>query len=507
MPDQPPITPKRVSLVIASICLCIATSCSRSNPPAGAESANRLSRDKDRNVLETETFRGAEVSAKEIVFKVADCETENRNARLETVKAFARETTKDDQLIVSQIGNGCWYVATSSRLTVNELFDQLYSKIAINIAANPNSLQAPQVTNVEPNFIIRLQPQPGDQPVEGSPSDDYFQKGQLWGLSNQQRPGIDIDALRAWQLSKGSDKIVVGVIDTGVYYPHPDLQANVWRAPRDFKIRLGTEEISCPADTRGFNVVGMTAQERCDPLDEIGHGTHVSGIIGAVGDNHLGVVGVNWTTKILGLRFMRSGAGTAADAARAIDFAVELKKVLGADANIRVLNISWGYRKEHFSAYDTQMLGERIAVAGKEQILVVASAGEDGGNDNDLVEHYPSGYDLPNLVSVTAVDREGLLADRSNFGQKSVDLSAPGSEIYSTYTMNPDSYYRSGGTSMAAPFVSGAAALILSVPRCSGLSPAQLKDAIIRGVRPTRLPTITATGGMLNVYRSIEQCR
>ena len=256
--------------------------------------------------------------------------------------------------------------------------------------------------------------------------------------------------------------------------------------------------------------MGTTDAERCDPLDGIGnsgHGTHVSGIIGAVGDNQLGVVGVNWTTKILGLRFMRSGAGKASWATEAIDSAIELRKELGADANIRVLNISWGYRKGFFVDMESNMLRESVETAGKNQILIVASAGEDGGSDNDTVEHYPSGYLLTNLVSVTAIDREGLPADRVNFGLKTVDLSAPGSGIYSTYSRNlGDTYYRSGGTSMAAPFVSGAAALILSVPKCSKLSAEDLKKAILRGVTATRTAIPTSTGGMLNVYKSIELC-
>ncbi len=508
---QPLITQKRLFLVIALICLGLVANCSRTTPaPPNILSAQTSSQDAYR-VLETETFRDTEVSAREIVFKVADCETGDRKAFLSAVESFVRETFRDvdDKVQVSKIGNGCWYLATSSRLTVDRLFNQLQSKISLNLTGDSSPPQTPQVTDVEPNFIIRLQPSPDDQPVKGLPSDDYFQKGELWGLSNQQSPGIDIDALRAWEVSKGSDKIVVGVIDTGIYYDHPDLKRNVWTALKEFKITVGVKEFSCQAGTYGLNVVGTTKEERCDPLDGTdgsGHGTHVSGIIGAVGDNHVGVVGVNWTTKILALKFMRSGAGKASWATEAIDAAIELRKK--ADVNIRVLNISWGYRKGFFTDSESNMLRDSIETASENKILVVASAGEDGGSNNDIVEHYPSGYRLLNLISVTAIDRNGFPADRVNFGLTTVDLWAPGSGIYSTYPINlGDTYYRSSGTSMAAPFVSGAAALILSVePKCSELSASELKEAILRGVTATRTAIPTSTGGMLNVYKSIELC-
>jgi serine protease len=502
---------KRTLVATALFCICLGASCSSSQAPAG-QSSDRPLQVAESDALKTETFRGSEVSANEIVFKIADCDTVDRTAFLERVSTLAKGMTGDNQLVVSQVGNGCWFLATSSTLSASQLFDPFQSKVALNRAASPSPEELPQIIDAEPNFVIRLQPQPGDKPVEGSPSDDYFQRGELWGLLNQQRAGVDIDASRAWQISTGSKQIVVGVVDTGIYYLHPDLQANVWSAPKDFTITLGTDKIRCPAGSHGFNAVGKTEKERCDPLDGIrnkGHGTHVSGIIGAIGDNHVGVVGVNWNTKLLGLQFMRYDGGTVVNAARAIDFAIELKKQFGASADIRVLNISWGFRKASpsYSESDSDMLREKIEDAGKNGIIVVASAGEDGGSNNDNVEQYPSGFRLSNVISVTAIDRAGSLADRSNFGMTTVHLSAPGSEIYSTYAMNLGTdYYSSGGTSMAAAFVSGAAALILSVPRCSSLPPARLKEVILGGVKPTPTPTATSTGGMLDVYQSIEQC-
>jgi subtilisin family serine protease len=497
------------SFAAALFCICFGVSCSNSEAPP-AQSADAPQAD----ALKTEAFRGNEVSANEIVFKVADCETDDRTAFLARVTNIARELTGEEDIEVSQVGNGCWFLARSSRRSASELLDPFLSQIQLNRAAAPELKQVPEIVDAEPNFIIRLKPHPDDRPVQGSPDDDYFQRGELWGLANQQYPDVHIDALRAWQVSKGSQQIVVGVIDTGIYYLHPDLQANVWCAPRDFTVTLGTDKINCPSGSHGFNVVGRTDAERCDPLDGIrnpGHGTHVSGTIGAIGDNQRGVVGVNWTTRLLGLKFMKYGDGTAANAKRAIDFAVELKKELKLDADIRVLNLSWGYRSNVTTKSDSDMLREAIEDAGKKGILVVASAGEDGGSNNDEIEHYPSGFNLENVVSVTAIDRKGFLVDRANYGMTSVHLSAPGGEIYSTYSMNLGiDYYVSGGTSMAAAFVSGAAALILSVPQCSKLSPADLKQVILRGVSslptPSSTPIPTSSGGMLGVYKSIEQC-
>ncbi len=502
---------KRALVVTAFFCICLGTNCSTPQTPR-SQSVDGSLQVEESDAIKTEIFRGSEVSANEIVFKIADCETNDRTALLERVTTLAKGMSGDDKLVISEVGNGCWFLARSSTLSASQLFDPFESRVALNRAASPSPEELPQIIDAEPNFIIRLQPQPGDKPVEGSPSDDYFQRGELWGLLNQQYAGVDIDASRAWQISTGSRQIVVGVVDTGIYYLHPDLEANVWYAPKDFTITLGTDKIHCPAGSHGFNAVGKTEKERCDPLDGIhnkGHGTHVSGIIGAIGDNHVGVVGVNWNTKLLGLQFMRYDSGTVVNAARAIDFAIELKKQFGTSADIRVLNISWGFRKASpsYSESDSDMLREKIEDAGKNGIIVVASAGEDGGSNNDIVAHYPSGFTLSNVVSVTAIDRAGLLADRANFGMNSVHLSAPGSEIYSTYAMNLGTdYYSSGGTSMAAAFVSGAAALMLSVPRCSSLPPADLKEKILGGVRPTPTPTATLTGGMLDVYQSIELC-
>ena len=188
----------------------------------------------------------------------------------------------------------------------------------------------------EPNYI---------QEIQLTPNDPKF--GQLWGLNNTGQTvsgqvGIadaDIDAAEAWDVSTGSSSIVVGVIDTGVDFNHPDLAANIWSAPAAFSVTVGGQTINCPAGSHGFNSVTNT----CTPLDDNNHGTHCSGTIGGRGNNGTGVAGVNWTTSIMGLKFLTaSGSGDTADAIECIQFAIQAKQIFGAGANVRVLSNSWG---------------------------------------------------------------------------------------------------------------------------------------------------------------------
>jgi len=328
-------------------------------------------------------------------------------------------------------------------------------------------MRNPHVLYAEPNYIVT---------IDKTPNDPSY--GSLWGLPK-------ISAPSAWDMTTGTGAVVVGVVDTGVDYNHPDLAANTWSNPGVIN--------GCPQGTRGFNAITKT----CDPMDDVNHGTHVSGTIGAVGNNGTGVTGVNWTTKIMGLKMMdSSGGGSLAAAIAAIDWAVTAKQ---AGVNVRVLNNSWG-----IGEYFSQALLDEISKAASWDILFVASAGNDTSN-NDVTPKYPASYGTSNEIAVAATTSTDGLAWFSNYGANSVDLGAPGESILSTTPNN--TYSTFDGTSMAAPHVSGAAALILSASACSQATVNELKSIILSNVDPvTSLSGKVTTAGRLNVSKAIQNC-
>ena len=342
-----------------------------------------------------------------------------------------------------------------------------------------------RVRFAEPNYIYR---------AAALPADPGF--GSLWGLRNTGQtfnnqtgvPGADIGATAAWDVTRGSSGIVVGVVDTGVDYAHPDLATNIWRAPAGWSLK------GCGAGSHGYRVINGAAS--CDPMDDQGHGTHVAGTIGATGNNNAGVTGVNWSVGLMALKFLSAtGSGTTADAIAVIDYALKARQ---AGVNLRVLNFSWG------GAGYSQPLRDQLAVAHQQGILVVAAAGNEAKN-NDAAPAYPAGYDLPNVVSVAATDNRDQLASFSNYGATSVDLGAPGVDIVSTVTAG--GYGFMSGTSMATPHVAGAAALVLSAPGLGGLGAEALKARLLDcGTPVPALAGKTVTGKRLQVARAIAGC-
>lgn len=340
----------------------------------------------------------------------------------------------------------------------------------------------PEVEYAEPNYILYA--------TDSVPNDPAFP--QLWGLQNPFTPVADIGAVKAWDVSKGSSSVVVAVVDTGVDYTHPDLAANIWSAPTPFTVTISGVNMPCPAGTHGFNAI----TNACDPKDDNNHGTHVSGTIGAIGNNGVGVVGVNWTTKIMGAKFLSaSGSGSTADAVEAIEFVIQAKQIFGALANVRVLSNSWG------GGGASQSLGDAITKANTNNMLFVAAAGNAAAN-NDTGPFYPANFTNENVLAVAATTNIDGLASFSNYGVTSVDLGAPGVGIVSTTRNNTYASY--SGTSMATPHVAGTAALVLSV--CN-LSTAALKSNLMSTVtHVASLAGITVTGGRLNADAAIRAC-
>jgi len=326
--------------------------------------------------------------------------------------------------------------------------------------------------------------------INAKPNDPDFD--QQWGLNNLGqdggKQGSDIHALEAWKDTRGSKDIVVAVLDSGVDYSHVDLRSNIWARP-DSVPAYYDDELGEFNDEHGYNGTDPLS----DPMDDNGHGTHCAGIIGAEGDNDEGIAGINWNVQIMPLKFLgRGGFGTTADAIKAINYAIDRKK---AGVNLRVINASWG------STQNSKALEDTIRAAGDAGILFVAAAGNNG-TDNDKRPHYPSNYDLPNVISVAATDRTDTLTSFSNFGIKSVHIAAPGRDIESTWLGN--AYRDASGTSMAAPHVAGVAALILSAE--PNLTVTQLRTRILRSV--DKLPALTgkvSSGGRLNAAKALEK--
>ena len=356
------------------------------------------------------------------------------------------------------------------------------------------------VLYAEPNYEIKL-----DDPTGVSDSDrilqrDFDQQNPLlpndpmfkdqWALYNTGQSGgktkADISALLAWAKTKGSKDVVVAVLDSGVDYTHKDLAVNMWVRP-DNVPQYKDEQLGTFNDLRGFNA----ADNFSDPMDDNGHGTHCAGIIGAEGDNDEGIAGINWKVEIMPLKFMgRGGFGTTKDAIEAINYAIDRKR---NGVNVRVINASWG------STMYSKALEDAIRAAGEEGILFVAAAGNNGSS-NDRSPHYPSNYDLPNVISVAALDRSDALASFSNYGVKTVHVAAPGKDILSTW-LNED-YREASGTSMATPYVAGVAGLILSSePK---LSVEKLRERVLKSTdKLDALDGKVETGGRINAAKAL----
>ncbi|MBF0297086.1 MAG: S8 family serine peptidase [Oligoflexia bacterium] len=351
-----------------------------------------------------------------------------------------------------------------------------------------------------------------------------------------QRPGVDpkftnqwgmkdIGVLEAHKITKGSPDMIVAVIDTGVDYTHEDLVANIWKNNREMGLDTDGKDKSSNGiddDGNGYidDVIGWDfVQNDNKPFDlttsiwemimgggNPGHGTHCAGNVAAHSDNSLGIIGVAPNVRIMPLRFLsEKGEGSTADALKAIQYAI----ANGA----RVLSNSWGSEGEDSSEGQTnQALRDVITYAGTKGVLFIAAAGNGHNgvgydNDADAKPGYPASYDMENIISVAAIDLNNNLGSFSNWGKKSVDLAAPGVRVYSTV---PGNIYNDvvldfmgttvywDGTSMAAPHVSGAAALYWS--KYPNKSWSEVKNAILNSTQ--KIPSMnnkSVTGGKLNV--------
>lgn len=335
------------------------------------------------------------------------------------------------------------------------------------------------VEYAEPNYRLYALETP---PV--FPNDPDF--NQLYGM--HQSNDNDIDAPEAWELTTGNASIIVSVIDTGIDYDHEDLKANIWINPGESgggkeNNNIDDDGNGYKDDYRGWNFAYKTN----DPYDDNDHGTHCAGTVGGVGNNGKGVAGVNWNVKLMALKFLGSdGSGGTAEAAEAIVYA--------ADNGAKVLSNSWG------GGEASQVLQDAIQYAHDRGVLFIAAAGNDSKN-TDTSPNYPSNYEAPNVVSVAANDNADNVSSFSNYGRRTVDLSAPGSSIYSTRPLGR--YQRLSGTSMATPHVAGAAALVMS--RFPSIAAHQVIVRLLGGVdRKSQFLGKMVSGGRLNVRNAMS---
>jgi subtilisin family serine protease len=344
------------------------------------------------------------------------------------------------------------------------------------------------VLYAEPNYIVRKA-----QHVQLTPNDPNFT--QLWGLHNTGQtggtPDADIDAPEAWDITTGSSSVVVFVIDTGVDYNHPDLNANLWRNPGE------TPSNGIDDDGNGYvdDVYGIdTYYNDTDPFDGDGHGTHVSGTIGAIGNNNVGVVGVNWSVKIGHCKFLSDfGSGTTAGAISCLQYILNLKQTGNPANDIIATNNSWG------GGGFSQALYDAIKAHMNAGILFIAAAGNSSAN-NDTALFLPASYYLPNVISVAATTHTDAKAGFSNYGRRTVHVGAPGQGILSTTPGN--TYSTFSGTSMATPHVTGLAALIKA--QFPSFTWYQIRNRILAsGDVTTGMQNVTISDRRINAYGAL----
>jgi subtilisin family serine protease len=352
-----------------------------------------------------------------------------------------------------------------------------------DIAAAIRALHAHDAVDfAEPNWIYQ----------HTKVSDDtYYTNGSLWGMYGDTSPLFQnqygSQAGEAWNAGhfKCID-VMVGVIDEGVQFTHPDLTKNHYVNPFEIPGNgIDDDGNGFKDDVDGWDFDGNNNTVYDGPGDD--HGTHVSGTIGGKGHNGQGVAGICWKIKMLHVKFLGAGGGTTANAIKSVDYVTDMKT--RHSLPIVATNNSWG------GGGFSQGLKDSIDNAGNQNILFIAAAGNNSSN-NDAIPFYPASYTSASLIAVAALNSNGTLASYSNYGATSVDLCGPGTGVFSTVPTN--SYASYSGTSMATPHVTGAVALYAQFH--PGQTAAQLKAAILgTTTATTACAGKTVSGGRLNV--------
>ncbi len=410
----------------------------------------------------TESFQGTQVAAGEALVKF--------RAGGQPSPALRKA---EDLVLVQPVGGDGAYLLRSGSKSAARLVSSL--------------LQRSDVLYAEPNSVLHIQTIPND-PMFGYQWPLWNTGQEVLGLTGI--PGADLGTFNAWDFVTGNRDQVVAVLDTGVDLSHPDLVNNLWSSANAFDVQMGGRSILCPAGTHGFNFV----KRNCDPSDDNQHGTLLAGIIGAEGNNAIGVSGVNWAASVMAVKALDSkGGGTVSTVVDAIEFVIQAKAT--GLANVRVITTSWGT-----SVYSKALM-DAVERAYRNDILFVAAAGNQASN-NDLSPFYPASFSLPNVISVAATGNQDTLYSQSNYGATSVHLGAPGAFLLSTI---PGDYGYGAGSSLAAAHVAGAAALVLSL--CPELGTADLREMLLVNVQSlASLNGLVSTHGRLSAEHALGAC-
>ena len=314
-----------------------------------------------------------------------------------------------------------------------------------------------------------------------------------------------ISSQKAWDVSVGTKEVVVAVIDTGIVADHEDLKGNIWQNPGETGIDAdGVDKRMNGIDDDGNGYVDDYqgwdfVNNDNSPNDEHGHGTHCAGLIGAVGDNEIGIAGVNWTSSLVALKiFGRGGSATEASIVEAIEYSTKM--------GFPISNNSWGGPAgDEYGAGTNDLIYEAIKSGEESGQLFIFAAGNSSGN-SDVKPMIPAAYDLKSIISVASSTQSDSLSGFSNYGAVTVDIAAPGSNILSTIKSGffRRKYGNMSGTSMAAPIVTGAAALVKAV--FPDATATEIKEKILDSAdQIDRFKGKLLTGGRLNVEKAIQK--